>query len=102
MDKFLSVLRTLRILESKSNRISLSNVAVIVVLIKMLVSPFDWSVAAGLLFSLLSYQSKKIINQKVKEPNDSENVLQSIKDELEKQKSQLTALSVQNGIKGLR
>jgi hypothetical protein len=100
--KTISVLRTLRIIESNSTRVSLSNLAVIVILFKIAISPFDWATAAGLLFALISYQSKKVINKKVQDPNESEARVIEIKEKLESMESKVSALSVQSGIKGLR
>ena len=101
-DKWIPALRNLRILENNTKKVSLSNVAVIVILVKLAISPFDWAAASALLFSLISYQGAKVINKKLELPSDLENQVTEIKEKLSKQESQVTALSVQSGLKGLR
>ena len=43
----------------RGNKLSITNVAVIVLLTKMAIAPFDWAVAAGLFVTLLNYAHKR-------------------------------------------
>lgn len=46
------------------NRLSITNIAVIVLVVKVAAAPLDWPTAAGLLCTLLNYGHKRIIDSK--------------------------------------
>lgn len=43
----------------RNNHLSITNVAVIVIITKMALAPFDWAVAAGLLVTMVNYAHKR-------------------------------------------
>ena len=103
--KLVPVLKFLRILESNSQRISLSNVAVWIVLIKLLLCTNPGiAEIGGLLITLLSYQTKKLINHRVavKETSEVEAQMSELKTKIAEQESKVSALSLQAGFKGTR
>lgn len=59
--------RTLKFLNltDRSNNLSITNVAVIVLISKIAVSPLDWPTAAGLLVALLNYSHKRTESNKI-------------------------------------
>lgn len=61
------VLDFFNLLDHKKN-LSISNIAVIILLVKIAMSPtIDWAVVSALLLSLLNYSHKRTVNSKVKE-----------------------------------
>lgn len=101
MGRFLSFLN---LLDNEGN-LSITNVAVYVALIKMILIPGGTLEDAGILFTTLaSYGYKKhLINQStesvVKNDNSLAVELERLKTELDKVKSTTSALSIQNGFK---
>lgn len=57
------ILRFLNLLDYEGN-LSISNIAVIVLITKIAVSPLDWPTAAGLMIALLNYHGKRITIKK--------------------------------------
>ena len=46
------------------NRLSITNIAVIILVVKVAAAPLDWPTAAGLLCTLLNYGHKRVIDSK--------------------------------------
>lgn len=56
--KILAALRFFSLVDREGN-LSISNVAVIVIVTRIAIAPFDWATAAALLVSLLNYSHKR-------------------------------------------
>lgn len=64
MNKLKALLRSLQLFDS-SNKLSLTSIGVMVILVKIAMAPtLDWTTASALLLSLLSYNFKKVLNTK--------------------------------------
>lgn len=64
MNKLKALLRSLQLFDS-SNKLSLTSIGVMVILVKIAMAPtLDWTTASALLLSLLSYNYKRHLNVK--------------------------------------
>lgn len=91
-------MRFLNLLDTSGN-ISITNLAVIITLFKLVISPSASITEAGILLVTLSnYAHKRLINKQQSESSDKTNPLEEKISEME---SKLTALSFQAGIKSL-
>ena len=98
-----SFLNFFSILDNEGN-LSISNLAVIVVLVKLAIAPTASLTEAGaLLVTLANYAHKRIVNQQATNTPEEVNPLKPQVDEmqtkLEEMSSQVSALSIQSGIK---
>ena len=59
--KFCKTLRFFNLVDRNCN-LSITNIAVIVLITKMAIAPFDWATAAGLLVTLINYSHKRYAN----------------------------------------
>ena len=59
--KFCKILRFFNLVDRNCN-LSITNIAVIVLITKMAIAPFDWATAAGLLVTLINYSHKRYAN----------------------------------------
>lgn len=63
---FHTVLRFFNLLD-RSKNLSITNIAIIVLITKMALTPFDWPTAAGLLVVMFNYMHKRAETNKVME-----------------------------------
>lgn len=87
--------KTLRFfnLVDRSCNLSITNIAVIVLITKMAVSDFDWPTAAGLMVALLNYGHKRSeTNKAVKSEQITTDILTSAVQAIEATKADLKAL----------
>lgn len=62
-EKLSAILRFFSLVDRDGN-LSISNVAVIVIVARIAIAPFDWATAAALLVSLLNYSHKRYESNK--------------------------------------
>lgn len=93
MKQFHKLLKFLN-LTDRGGDLSITNIAVIVIITKMALAPFDWVTAAGLMISLLNYAHKRSeTNKSVKEAkiiedaNQTKSELEALKEEVAQVKS---------------
>lgn len=68
---FFKILKFLSLSDYQGN-LSISNIAVIIIITKMAIAPFDWVTAASLMIALLNYSHKrKESNEKIKGISDT-------------------------------
>jgi hypothetical protein len=103
MESLKRILTFLRITDEHDNKLSLTNIALIVVLIKLVMSPNASIVEVVPLFiALAAYSAKKVINKDAAEPSADGTQLAAVETEVEEIKSRLTSISLSLGIKNLK
>lgn len=99
-----SILKFLNLLDYENN-LSITNLAVYIALIKIMIIPGSSLEDAGMLFTVLvnySYKKHLISNSKDNENSDKEEMLKKLSDlesKLEKHNSSINQLQLQNGMK---
>lgn len=84
-------------LVDKEGKLSISNLAVIVVLAKLIFSPSESITEAGTLFTVIgNYAYKRYVNS---QPDQTLTVSDEVKSQLDEVKSQVNALSLSQGMK---
>lgn len=83
---FIKLLSFLNLLD-RGQKVSITNAAIYTILIKILVSPFEWASAVTLLVVLLNYLHKRYESNKFTEKTKS--IEQQIADEISKYKSEI-------------
>jgi hypothetical protein len=103
LDPVTKFLTFIRVIDVHDGQLSLSNVAVMVVLIKLCIAPAASLVDTGTLFVALgNYAYKKYVNSDAAAPDDTVSPqIDEMKKSLEETQSQVTALSISLGIKKL-
>lgn len=101
---FKKVLTFFRVIDAHDGMVSLTNLAVLIVLIKLAIVPSTTVMDIGtLLVALTNYTGKKLINKQ--EPEVIENPLlpqfEQMQKTIEQLESSVTALNLQSGIKNL-
>ena len=88
----------------RAGRLSITNLGVIVLLVKVAVSPnMDWAVVAGLLVTLLNYGHKRVNEQKTVEvPQTSNEAIEAIKKTANEAKDLAQKLSLAAGLNKLK
>lgn len=80
----------------KEGKLSISNLAVLVVLAKLIFSPSESITEAGTLFTVIgNYAYKRYVNS---QPDQTSSVSDDVKSQLDEVKSQVNALSLSQGI----
>lgn len=107
MNKLTEFLTFIKVIDAHDGQISLTNLALIVVLVKIAIAPTVSIVDAGTLFvSLLAYSGKKVINNQQMNaqaaPIDTtaiEKSVSQVTDQMEAMKSKINALTMATGLK---
>lgn len=97
-------LEWLRIIDVHDGQVSLTNVALIIVLGKLVFAPaVGLTEIGGLLIALASYQGKKVINRNAESPEEDplKPQVEEMKTLIDDIQSKVTALAMQAGIKKL-
>lgn len=91
---FQKILRFFQLADRAGN-LSITNIAVIVLITKMAIAPLDWATAAGLLIALLNYGHKRLESNKAEKEAAKLNQLATISEDLTSVKQTISALSEQ-------
>lgn len=84
-------------------KLSITNLAVIVVLSKLIMAPAaGLTEAVTLLIALVNYGHKRMVNNKTVKSEPTADKSEEINQEIEKLKSQLAALNISVGVKNLK
>lgn len=97
-----SLLIFFRVIDEHDGKISLTNLAVIITLVKLSLAPATSIVDIGALcISLMNYAGKKLINQSAtsKQEDPLSPKVNEIEQKLAEVQSQISALSIQSGMK---
>lgn len=111
------LLKFLAIMDTDSKQVSITNVAVIVIITKIALSPFDWISASTLLIALLNYSHKRYESNKAQKNKDELEVIEDVplssivplatqedliklRNELSEVKDKASKLSLSIGLKG--
>lgn len=112
MNKLSEVMKFLRVIDVHDGQVSLTNVALIIVLVKLAIAPaIGLTEIGGLFIGLLSYQSKKVIRKS--DSNEMESKVKEIQESVQTQQddtakklddamSQLQALAMKVGLTAKR
>lgn len=96
-ENVIKALEFLRIVDAHDGKVSLTNVAVMVVVLKILFVPqFSIGEVGALLIALLNYSAKKVIHSKSTPPIES-----SLETQVKDLESQVSKLNLANGVKKL-
>jgi hypothetical protein len=100
MIKFLTFLNVL----DAEGRLSITNIAMYSILIKICLSQFEWASAVSLFVVCLNYAHKRVVNQSAQEPQEDTVTLQieEMKSKFEEVQSKVSALVLQAGIKTIK
>lgn len=89
----------------RANRLSITNSAVYVLIIKIAVAPsIDWAVVAGLLVTLLNYGHKRMQEKPttVEVPNSLQEAIDAVKKTADEAKDMAQKLNLANGVMRLK
>jgi len=101
MNIFFKLLSFLNLLDSAGTSLSITNIALIVVITKLgMTATFDWPTASALLLTLLNYAHKRVSNQEDTASIDPSLVGQ-LQSDVDKLKSNMSVLSINAGIKNI-
>lgn len=89
------ILSFLNLLDRKNN-LSITNVAVIVLVTKMAISAFDWPTAAGLMITLLNYGHKRHESNKASKDLEQSNAIAALQEQVAKVSEQVVVIESTN------
>ena len=102
MNFLLAPLKFFNLLD-RGNKLSITNTAVVVIVVKMALAPFDWATAAALLVSLLNYMDKRRTSAKAEAiatlPAIDNEEITAMKTKLEEVESKVSSIAIQAGLR---